>query len=427
MASTHSGLRSRPPAAALRSPAAAATPLASRHSAQDSRRALGAGASRGLARDPGTPVGRLLQSEGLPVRSPRRVRQRSWQDKARDWPANALLSLETTLQLLSFDAAGYPAAIAFHAIHFLLRISGFIPSLPSFPSIFGSSASSASRYARRPGDLLGDADARLEALQRQSRGVRTVGGWGRWSWWFSLLLVVISVANAAYLASRRRRYQMVLRKDPLASPNARTSTLDFSPSKPRSTLAGALQKRVQAALGKADVHESHVYPVQELNVWTPERVLWSLRFFSLYPPPIALLYHFLTPANFLTFVLVGGLVILQTFLLVHLYSTLVSDRAALQSEVMHEYNAKFVNPRVFAPKRDACVSTSQAEMVGADDWLRAGRRHVYDEVEGDDEVVRRGSGRKVRRRESAIPSREGVSEVTDSPVPRRKPRATMLA
>ena len=34
---------------------------------------------------------------------------------------------------------------------------------------------------------------------------------------------------------------------------------------------------------------------------------------------------------------------------------------------MHEYNAKFVHPRVFVPKRDACVSTSEAEMVSARD------------------------------------------------------------
>jgi hypothetical protein len=50
-----------------------------RHSAIQSRRALGD--QSGLGRAPGTPVGRLLASEGLPVRSPRRVRQRSWQQK----------------------------------------------------------------------------------------------------------------------------------------------------------------------------------------------------------------------------------------------------------------------------------------------------------------------------------------------------------
>lgn len=121
----------------------------------------------------------------------------------------------------------------------------------------------------------------------------------------------------------------------------------------------------------------------------------------------------------------------QTYALVHLYSTLVSDRAALQAEVMHEYNAKFVNPRVFVAKRDACVSTSQAEMVGANDWLRAGRRHVPDEAlaqEDERVVVVRGSGRRVSRRDSSVPSmQQREVDGTDSPLPRRsKPRPSML-
>lgn len=137
----------------------------------------------------------------------------------------------------------------------------------------------------------------------------------------------------------------------------------------------------------------------------------------------------------------------QTFGAVYLYSTLVSDRAALQAEVMHEYNAKFVHPRVFVPKRDACVSTSEAEMVSARDLWRAppvqsprkgiagrwslstparGRREIgeieadvdnseeegeieIEEKEEEKEVVQRGSGRKVhRRRQSEMPLRRAV-------------------
>lgn len=121
---------------------------------------------------------------------------------------------------------------------------------------------------------------------------------------------------------------------------------------------------------------------------------------------------------------------------------------------MHEYNAKFVNPRVFVPKRDACVSTSEAEMVSARDLWRApsvqqdsstsprkgiagrwslstparGRREIgeieadvdnseeegeieIEEKEEEKEVVQRGSGRKVhRRRQSEMPLRRSVFE-----------------
>jgi hypothetical protein len=150
------------------------------------------------------------------------------------------------------------------------------------------------------------------------------------------------------------------------------------------------------------------------------------------------MYHFLSPSNFLSFLFCGTLFTLQIFLLVHLYSTLVSDRAVLQAEVMHEYNAKFVNPRVFVAKRDACVSTSQAEIVRAEDWLAAGpsssrRRVTVQETESGDEVIRAGSGRKVRRRQSEMLPRSSSfvqedEEAVDSPAPtRRRPRASMLA
>lgn len=169
------------------------------------------------------------------MRSPRRVRQRSWQERsvlfndslprcfrrltssswrvrrARDWPSNALLSLETSVQLLSFDAAGYPLGIALNVLHFLVRLPGFYSALPSFSSIFRSSASTASRYARRVDFDLADADARLEALQRQTRSGQA-GGWSWWAWWLSVGFILLSVGNAVYLASRRRKYQMVLRK-----------------------------------------------------------------------------------------------------------------------------------------------------------------------------------------------------------------------
>ncbi|KPV76029.1 uncharacterized protein RHOBADRAFT_53029 [Rhodotorula graminis WP1] len=431
MPQTPSSMRSRPSSASLEAPnAAAASPSSSRHSTLESRRALGARAS-GMARDPGTPVGRLLAAEGLAVRSPRRVRHRSLADKVIDWPSNALMSLETSVQLLSFESAGYPAALAFHLVHLVVRVSAFVPSLTSITSMLFSSASSASRYVRRPADALGDADARLEALQRASQG-RGGGEWGWWAWTFSALLILVSVGNSAYLASRRRKYQMVLRRDPLASPNARSTMLDFSPSKRHVSFTESVRRRVKAALGKVEVEESHAYPVQELQVWTPERVLWSLRFFTLYPPPVALMYHFLALDNCVPFAIVGGTIVLTIYVLVHLYSTLVSDRAALQAEVMHEYNAKFVNPRVFVAKRDACVSTSQAEMVGANDWLRAGRRHVLDESLGQDDeqhVVVRGSGRRASRRDSSVPSMQQreVEGPSDSPVPRRsRPRPSML-
>ncbi|GAA5970120.1 hypothetical protein JCM11641_000277 [Rhodosporidiobolus odoratus] len=96
----------------------------SHHSAIHSRRALGE--QSGMARAPGTPVGRLLAAEGLPVRSPRRVRQKSWQQKVQDWPSNAVLSLETSIQLLSLDPAGLPLTF----VQFSASLSAKVVSSP---------------------------------------------------------------------------------------------------------------------------------------------------------------------------------------------------------------------------------------------------------------------------------------------------------
>ncbi|BGP54032.1 hypothetical protein JCM8202v2_001604 [Rhodotorula sphaerocarpa] len=390
--------------------------------------------------------------------SPRRIRQRSWSTRLRDGPSNALLALETRLADLSFDSAGYPLGIALNALHLLVRLPSFYAALPALSELWpgasaatgtdASSVQAASRYARR----MATADARLEALQRQAAH-SGAQGWIRWTAWISFALVLLSVANAAYLATRRRQYQMVLRRDPLSSPNARSAMLAFTPDRPPRSFAQKLRAKASELAGWSSPPVPDAFPVQELNVWVPDRAIWSLRVFTLYSPPVALLYHFLSPSTFLICLLCGSSFSIQTLALVYLYTTLVSDRAALQSEVMHEYNAKFVHPRVFVPKRDAAVSTNEAEMVSVADWRRLQQRSVEregsmrvgtpqgmaarrapaglargtnmrdgwtsqpeedvhaeaeeeprDDPEEEEEVIRRGSGRKVRRRQSEAPT-----------------------
>lgn len=150
-----------------------------------------------------------------PLTAPTRVC--SARCRLRDGPSNALLALETRLADLSFDSAGYPLGIALNALHLLVRLPSFYAALPALSELWpgasaatgtdASSVQAASRYARR----MATADARLEALQRQAAN-SGAQGWIRWTAWISFALVLFSVANAAYLATRRRQYQMVLRR-----------------------------------------------------------------------------------------------------------------------------------------------------------------------------------------------------------------------
>ncbi|GAA5963071.1 hypothetical protein JCM21900_002225 [Sporobolomyces salmonicolor] len=422
MHSTPTPSRSRHSSGSYRTPTAGTpgfTAPPPPHSAVDSRRAL---ALQSMARDPGTPVGKLLRAEGLATRSPRKIRQRSLPVRARDWASNRILTLETSLQGLSFDAAGYPLAILLNLVHFLVRLPVLYSALPAFSSLF-SGSSSASRYGRPSSQVLGDADARLEALRRQAAGgVVASKGWSWALWWFSVLLIAVSVGNALYLTRKRRAYTFTLRQDPIASPNARSTTLDFSPTRSRPGLVAQLKSLIWTT---APHDESPAYPVQELSAWTPENALWSLRLFTLYPPPLALMYHWLTPSTFVVFAPLGGFWVLLTLYLVRAFTTLVGDRAKIDAEVMREYQVRFVNPRLSVEKRDAAVMTSEAEFVRPEDWRLAGLAQRRPRVEVDpatDEVVRRGSGS--RRRESAVPVSVPASPTAlDSPAPGRRRNA----
>ncbi|SCV68959.1 BQ2448_1979 [Microbotryum intermedium] len=316
-----------------------------------------------------TPVAKFLAREGLqrtPGPSPRRVRQRSMAEKAMDWPSNAILSMSTSWELLSFDAAGVPLGIGLNVLHLVLRLPSFASVLPTW--ITRSSKVKYSRYLAKASDLK-TAEQRLHALKLQAMQSQRLN-WGWVATFFSILLVLISLANAAYLFTRRRKYHLMLRKDPLASPNARSTSLDFKvppnvATRPTRPGIFSLLKGLTFAKSKhSGIDEPKSFEVQELNVWTPEYVKWSLLIFSFYPPPLAVLYHFLTPYNLIPFALVGALVIMQTTILIHTYTHLLSDRQTLQSEVMHEYNARFVNPRLFVQKYDKGTTTIDPEFEG---------------------------------------------------------------
>ncbi|SCZ96658.1 BZ3500_MvSof-1268-A1-R1_Chr4-4g07524 [Microbotryum saponariae] len=355
-------------------------------SSQSSLHPLGSSSKRRFAAPPrdrgqvATPVGKFLAREGLqrtPGQSPRRVRQRSLAEKAIDWPSNAILSMSTSWELLSFDAAGIPLGIGLNVLHLVLRLPSFASVLPRW--ITRSSSVRSSRFLAHPSDFK-TAEQRLRALRLQAMQSQRLS----WGWLvhlaallqatiLSIVLVAISLGNAAYLFTRRRKYHLMLRKDPLASPNARSTTLDFqappnAPTRPTRRSFFSFLKGLLFAKSKASdddgTDEPKSFEVQELDVWTPDYVKWSLLIFSFYPPPLAVLYHFLTPYNLIPFALVGALVVMQTTLLIHSYTHLLSDRQTVQSELMHEYNARFVHPRLFVQKYDKATTTIDPEFEG---------------------------------------------------------------
>lgn len=218
-------------------------------------------------------------------------------------------------------------------------------------------------------------------------------------------MVILSIANAIWLFSRRRKYTMFLRQDPIQSPNAKTVVVDSSIDETTSskTLTHRLGSKVLYALrtfyhhslfvaspcrltltfrlssnllknsifgGKSASHPDDMAPrIQELSIWTPP--IFSLRFFSIYSPPLALTCQLLSRNNFLPFTVAASFLLLQTWYVVRIYSQTMEDRQTLNREVMYEYDTKFVNPRINYSRREVAVQTveSGTEPFWDESWL----------------------------------------------------------
>ncbi|KAI1794569.1 hypothetical protein LXA43DRAFT_112121 [Ganoderma leucocontextum] len=219
--------------------------------------------------------------------------------------------------------------------------------------------------------------------------------WFDWTTPTSFLLVSTAVLNTLYLFTRTRTYYLNLASEPVSSPHAAfvkrppgpfrdgsTSTSDdydpfAKPSIPSlawSLLASLLRMlwrftvasvRFLLNLSPPKTRPSQPWEederVQTLEVWTPGPLEMAL--FAIYSPVHAMLWMATTSANWMLAISVMFIVGVQCRALARSYEALLKDRAIIAAEVMHEYDEKFVNPRVNPIRKDACVMTHQSEMV----------------------------------------------------------------
>ncbi|KAI0686728.1 hypothetical protein BC835DRAFT_1287670 [Cytidiella melzeri] len=206
--------------------------------------------------------------------------------------------------------------------------------------------------------------------------------WFDWTFPVSILIVMISVGNAFYLFTRTRMYQLALATDPVGSPHAKFVAREGTPHQddvPPSSAAlvvtvlrhlwHAFTVSVRFLLNmtppkdKQMARKGNIDRIQQLQVWTPGELELSL--LSIYSPVHFLLWMALTSANWIIMTFVMGVVSMQIRALIKSFQALQKDRAIISAEVLHEYDEKFVIPRVNPIRKDAATMTHQAEMVNA--------------------------------------------------------------
>ncbi|KAI0807611.1 hypothetical protein C8Q74DRAFT_1190101 [Fomes fomentarius] len=230
-----------------------------------------------------------------------------------------------------------------------------------------------------------DSDLGWEDMYREDQGE----AWFDWSVPMTFVLISASVLNTLYLFTRTKTYYLNLASDPVSSPHAsfvkrprtphRASSDELVPRRSILALLTGLLGSLLSTLWRGTVLSFrfllNLSPpkirapqpweederVQQLEVWTPGELEMSL--FALYSPVHALLWTATTSANWMLAFFVMFILGVQTRALCRSYEALLKDRSIIAAEVFHEYDEKFVNPRVNPVRKDAAVMTHESEMV----------------------------------------------------------------
>ncbi|KAL5529026.1 hypothetical protein ACEPAG_5000 [Sanghuangporus baumii] len=208
-------------------------------------------------------------------------------------------------------------------------------------------------------------------LYSETRGT----SWFDWTTPVTVLLIAASFYNAFRLLSQNRVYFLHHKTTLVNSPRACfvDAQIDLTPPE-----VPSIARRVLSWLwyqfnvswrfllnfkppAPRVAQGAKVERVQQLSVWEPGEL--ELNLFSVYSPAHSFLWLGTTGSNWILMFAIMGIVGLQTHLLANSYAGLLKDKMILSAEVMHEYNDKFVTPRLNPVRHDKAVMTHQAEVV----------------------------------------------------------------
>ncbi|KAI5838016.1 hypothetical protein DFP73DRAFT_520971 [Morchella snyderi] len=295
--------------------------------------------------------------------APRIVRQAPLSDRvlAALNPLDALLNLSTWLSSQDWDGLqttlATPLGLTLNVLY-----------------LFTRAHSDSSSYRRGAEDVI-------------RRGAGSTSGMGAWgsamvyschlvSW----SLAILSIANALYCAFRTRPYRLFENNIEIQpqTPSARRVRVDSEPTtSPIKFLATLLEPFLESPSTRE--HPSATRDVWEVRIWDPTPL--SLRLLALFSPAHVAIYFLSFPvARSLTYsaqasaytyqptantyaVLATALatqlaVTAQLSLLQRFFTQQAADKALLSRQLMHEYDTKFVRPRVNTVSRDVAVQTA---------------------------------------------------------------------
>lgn len=179
-------------------------------------------------------------------------------------------------------------------------------------------------------------------------------------------LAPIACLNAFYTLTRTRQYRLFeanVESNGPSTPSAHRVRVDSSPAS--SSPLRLLQNLISSESAEARAHPDKTRDVWEISVWDPYPA--TLRIFCLFSPGhilIHLLFLPLAPLDPRPSVTVFKCLALQVILSAQLlllngsFSRQAKDTAIIQKEVLHEYDTKYVHPRLHPVVREVGTQVS---------------------------------------------------------------------
>ncbi|KAI0485271.1 hypothetical protein GGR56DRAFT_662996 [Xylariaceae sp. FL0804] len=192
------------------------------------------------------------------------------------------------------------------------------------------------------------------------------------------ILIGFSCVNAFYTLYRSRKYRLFEAdvETKLGTPSARRVRVQSSPisSSPLRFLADIMTS--ESAESRA--HPDRTRDVWEISVWDPLPI--SLQLFSLFGPGHVLVYMLyfplapLAPSPLITVCTCLTLQVLlsaQLLLFQSRFTQQSKDSSVIQKEVMHEYDTKFVHPRLYPTVRDVGTQFTRDDFGNDQEFVEA--------------------------------------------------------
>lgn len=178
-----------------------------------------------------------------------------------------------------------------------------------------------------------------------------------------------SAFNTFYVLTRSRRYRLFeanVEKTGPSTPSAHRVRVDSSPA--ASSPLRFLTDILASESAESRAHPDKTRDVWEIAVWDPLPV--SLGFLVLFSPVHVVVYMLFLPlvaldprpsVTVFNCLLLQVLMSAQLYLLQSRYSQQSKDTSIIQREVLHEYDTKFVHPRLHPIVREAGTQVSMGE------------------------------------------------------------------